>query len=96
MDKGRITEALKVIQEEINSEELDTDMAIYQIYCAANCFIADEIKRIIKEEGSVTKEHPDIAPLYRLHESIMIPMRLYSETVRRSEENAKENISRKS
>ena len=37
MDKGRITEALKVIQEELNSEELDTDLAVYQIYCTMNC-----------------------------------------------------------
>lgn len=29
MNKQRIIEALKVIQEELNSEELDADMAVY-------------------------------------------------------------------
>ena len=92
MDKGRIIEALNIIQEELNSEELDTDMAIYQIYCEANMFIAEEIKRIIKEEGVVTREHPQIDPLYKLFDRLMVPMRRYSQTVRKSEEDSLKNI----
>ena len=92
MDKGRIREALNIIQEELNSEELDTDMAIYQIYCEGNMFIAEEIKRIIKEEGAVTKEHPQIEPLYKLFNRLMVPMRRYSQTVRKSEGDCLKNI----
>lgn len=92
MDKRRIIEALNIIQTELNSEELDTDMVIYQIYCEANRFIAEEIKRIIKEEGVVTREHPQIDPLYKLLDRLMVPMRRYSQTVRKSEEDSLKNI----
>lgn len=87
MDKQRVLMALDIIKEEVEKQEYDesTDGAIYQIYCAANCFIANEIKRIIKEEGSVTREHPEIAPLYKLFHAIIEPMKKYSKIVRERE-----------
>lgn len=89
MDKQRVLTALDIIKEEVEKQEYDesTDGAIYQIYCVANCFIANEIKRIIKEEGSVTSEHPEIAPLYKLFHAIIEPMKKYSKIVRERESN---------
>ena len=80
MDKNKIIEALNTINYEINKDTSDVDVA-YQIYCQCNCFIAHEIKRIIKEEGSVTKEHPEIAPLFKLFESILPVMKRFSKTI---------------
>ena len=92
MSVNRAKELLKEAINELSSEEssLSTDNAIYQIYCACHSCIANEIKRIIKEEGSVTREHPDIKPLYKLFESLLPVMLRYSAIVRLQEEN-KEN-----
>ena len=80
MDKNRIKEALNIINQEIDKDSSNVDIA-YQIYCQCNCFIAHEIKRIIKEEGSVTKEHPEIAPLYKMLDYIMPIMKRFSKTI---------------
>lgn len=87
IDKAK--ELLKEAINELSSEEssLSADNAIYQIYCTCNSCIANEIKRIIKEEGSVTREHPDIKPLYKLFESLLPVMLRYSAIVRIQEEN---------
>jgi helicase len=42
----------------------------------------DAIKRIAKAEGSVTSEHPEIAPLYKFLHAILEPMKKYSKIVR--------------
>ena len=84
MDKNRIKEALSIINQEIDKDSFNVDIA-YQIYCQCNCFIAHEIKRIIKEEGSVTKEHPEIAPLFKLFESILPVMKRFSKTIEEKE-----------
>lgn len=91
MDKGRITEALKVIQEELNSEELDTDLAVYQIYCTMNCFISNEIKRIIKEEGEVTSEHSEIKPLLKFFDYILPVMKKYCSKIKEEGKNERNN-----
>ena len=92
MSVDRVKALLKEAINELSSEEsgLDTDNAMYQIYCTCNSCIANEIKRIIKEEGFVTREHPDIKPLYKLFESLLPVMLRYSAIVRLQEEN-KEN-----
>lgn len=83
MNKAKIQEALDIIEEELwkTTTEEEIDMAVYQVYCAASSFIAEEIKRIVKEEGTVTGEHLEIAPLYKLFDAIKIPMKKYSKTV---------------
>lgn len=89
MSVDKAKELLKEAINELSFEEsnLSTDNAIYQIYCACNLVIANEIKRVISEEGSVTGEHPDIKPLYKLFESILPVMLRYSAIVRLQEEN---------
>ena len=84
MNKNKIIEALNTINYEINKDTSDVDVA-YQIYCQCNCFIVSEIKRIIKEEGSVSKEHPEIAPLYKMLDYIMPVMKRFSNTVKEKE-----------
>lgn len=87
MNKARIQEALNIIANELSSDEtLGTDMAVYQIYTTANGFIAGEIKRIIKEDGEVTYSHPEIAPLFKFHETILPILKRYSSIVREREE----------
>lgn len=83
MNKAKIQEALDIIEEELwkTTTEEEISMAVYQIYCVASSFIAKEIKRIIKKEGAVTGEHPEIAPLYKLFNAIKIPMKKYSKIV---------------
>ena len=49
MDKNRIKEALNIINQEIDKDSSNVDIA-YQIYCQCNCFIAHEIKRIISSK----------------------------------------------
>ena len=90
IDKAK--ELLKEAISELSAEDsnLSTDNAIYQIYCACNSAIVSEIKRVISEEGSVTIEHVDIKPLYKLFEAILPVMKKYSAIVRLHEEN-KEN-----
>ena len=93
MNKAKIQEALKVIADELSSDEtLDTDMAVYQVYATANSFIAGEIKRIIKEEGKVTYEHPEIAPLYKFFDAILPVLKRYSSIVREREEAHEQKI----
>lgn len=89
MDINKVKKLLEEAISELSSEEsnLSTDNAMYQIYCVCNSVIANEIKRIIKEEGSVTREHPDIKPLYKLLESLLPVMLKYSAIVRIQEEN---------
>ena len=84
MNKPKIAEALKVIQEELNSEELDADIAVYQIYCTMNCFIANEIKRI-KKEGEVTSEHPEIKPLFKFLDYVLPVMKRYCSKIKEEE-----------
>ena len=92
IDKAK--ELLKQAMSELSEEDsnLSTDNAIYQIYCVCNSVIANEIKRIIREEGFVTKEHADIKPLYNLFESLLPVMLRYSAIVR-SQEESKEILS---
>ena len=92
MSNDKAKELLKEAISELSAEDsnLSTDSAIYQISCACNLVIANEIKRVISEEGSVTKEHVDIKPLYKLFEVILPVMKRYSATVRLQEES-KEN-----
>ena len=89
MSVNKAKELLKEAINELSLEEssLSTDNAIYQIYCVCNSCIANEIKRIIKEEGSTMREHPDIKPLYKLFESLLPVMLKYSAIVRLQEEN---------
>ena len=86
MDKYIIQEAIDKIQEELNKPgDVSAANAVFQIYCNCNCFIASEIKRIIKEEGSVSSEHPEIAPLYKMLDFILPIMKNYSIFVREQE-----------
>lgn len=89
MSVDKAKELLKEAINELSLEEssLSTDNAIYQVYCVCHSCISNEIKRIIKEEGSVTMEHPDIKPLYKLFESLLPVMLRYSAIVRLQEEN---------
>lgn len=91
MNKQRITEALNIIQEELNSEKLDTDMVVYQIYCTMNYFIANEIKRIIKEEGEVTSEHSEIKPLLKFFDYILPVMKMYCSKIKEEDKDERSN-----
>ena len=88
MNKAKIQEALDIIEEELwkttTEEEIST--VVYQVYTTANSFIAKEIKRIIKEEGKVESDHPEIAPLYKFFDSILPVLKKYSSIVREREE----------
>ena len=92
MNKEKIREAIQIIEAELTSEELDADMAIYQIYCTCNTFIANEIKRIIQEEGEVTSEHPEIKPLYKFFDYILPVMKRYSNMINQREEEKEKNV----
>ena len=93
MNKTKIQEALRVIADELSSDEnIDTGMAIYQVYAEANSFIVKEIKRIAKEEGKVMYEHPEIAPLYKFFGAILPVLKKYSSTVREREEAHEQKI----
>ena len=93
MDKYIIQEAIDKIQEELNySEDIEVNNAMYQVYATCNCFIAHEIKRIVKQEGSVSSEHPEIAPLYKMMNAILPIMERYSEIVRVQEHGQEESI----
>ena len=85
MNKDRIINALDIIKQEINSDTSDVDIA-YQIYAECNHFIAKEIKRIIKEEGEVSGEHPEIKPLYKLFDAILPQLKRYSFAVKQIED----------
>ena len=91
MDIDKIKTLLKTAYDELGSVDTNnTDEAMYQVYCECNRFIAEEIKRIMKVEGSVTGMHKEIAPLYKMFDFILPTMKRYSETVKLHEEN-KEN-----
>ena len=81
MNKEKIEQALKTIQEEIDTN-ISVDEAVYQIYCRCNSYIASEIKRIIKEEGTVTYYHPEIEPLYKFYNAIIGTMREYCNRIK--------------
>lgn len=83
MDRRVIRSAIQQIQEELGkSDDEAVDNAIYQVYCECNRFIASEIKRIMKEEGVVTAEHPEIAPLYKMFDYLLPTLKNYSIFVR--------------
>lgn len=89
MDIKVIRDAVRQIQEELNkSEDVSADNAVFQVYCDCNHFIASEIKRIVAKEGTVTKEHSEIAPLYKMFDYILPVMKNYSIFVR-AQENGK-------
>ena len=69
----------------------DTDNAIYQVYCECNRFIGNEIKRIMREQGTVTKEHPEIMPLYKMLDTILPIMMRFSKIVREMEQKNEKN-----
>jgi hypothetical protein len=93
MNKAKVQEALRVIADELSSDEsINTDMAIYQVYAEANSFIAKEVKRIAKEEGKVMYVHPKIAPLYKFFDAILPVLKKYSSTVREREEAHEQKI----
>lgn len=71
--------------EEVYYSQKAIDDAVYQIYSEANAFIGREIKRVMREEGEVSSEHPEIAPLYKMFHAIVPIMERYSETVKREE-----------
>ena len=83
MDRRVIRGAIQQIQEELGkSDDVAVDNAIYQVYCECNRFIASEIKRIMKEEGVVTVEHPEITPLYKMFDYLLPTLKNYSIFVR--------------
>lgn len=88
MNKAKIQEALDIIEEELwkTTTEEEISRAVYQIYCVASSFIAEEIKRIMKEEGKVRSNHPEIAPLYKFFNAILPVLKRYSSMVREREE----------
>ena len=86
MDIKVIRDAVRQIQEELNKpEDVSADNAVYQVYCDCNRFIASEIKRIITEEGTVTKDHPEIKPLYKMFDYILPTMKNYSTFIKEQE-----------
>lgn len=86
MDVKVIRDAVRQIQEELNKpEDVSAHNAVYQVYCECNRFIASEIKRIIAEEGTVTKDHSEIKPLYKMLDSILPIMENYSIFIREQE-----------
>jgi hypothetical protein len=86
MDVRVIRDAVRQIQEELNKpEDVSAANAVYQVYCECNRFIALEIKRIIAEEGTVTKDHPEIEPLYKILDFILPIMKNYSILIREQE-----------
>ena len=84
MNKQRALELIEALKLEVEKEDFDEniDGAIFQIYAEATSFIGHEIKRIAEVEGSVTSEHPEIAPLYKFFHVILEPMKKYSKIVR--------------
>ena len=86
MDIRVIRDAVRQIQEELNkSEDVSADNAVFQVYCDCNRFIASEIKSILAKEGTVTKDHPEIEPLYKMLDYILPIMKNYSIFVREKE-----------
>ena len=79
MDVKVIRDAVRQIQEELNKpEDVSADNAVYQVYCECNRFIASEVKRIMKEEGSANSQHPEIKPLFKMLDFILPIMKNYS------------------
>ena len=79
MDIKVIRDAIRQIQEELNkAEDVSANNAVFQVYCDCNHFIASEIKRIMKKEGSVNSEHPEIKPLFKMLDYILPTMKNYS------------------
>lgn len=89
MNKQRALELIEALKLEVEKEDFDenTEGAVFQIYSEANIFIGREIKRIAEKEGSVTSEHPEIAPLYKMFRAILIPMKKYSKFIREREKD---------
>lgn len=86
MNKCIIQEAIDKIQEELNRPgDVSASNAVYQVYCECNRFIASEIKRIMKEEGSANSQHPEIKPLFKMLDHILPVMKNYSTFVREQE-----------
>ena len=90
LNKEKIFEALEIIGQEINncSESLDTNMAVYQIYCTMNCFFAEWAKENIftKEGYEENKKTLDI--LLDFIHALITCMERYSEIVRKAEKDA--------
>lgn len=91
MNKQRVEKALKVIQEEINTETLSSDMAVYQVYCTMNSFFAEWAKtNILTKEGyEENKKTLDI--LLDFIHALTTCMGRYSETVTRMEDDDRQN-----
>lgn len=86
MDIKVIRDAVRQIQEELNKpEDVSADNTVFQVYCDCNRFIASEIKRIVAKEGTVTKDHPEVGPLYKMLDYILPIMKNYSIFVREQE-----------
>ena len=83
----KIRKLLKEVNNELDYIGLaNTDNAIYQVYCECNRFIGNEIKRIMREQGSIVKEHPEIMPLYKMLDAILPVMKRYSDIVSAKEQ----------
>ena len=86
MDVKVIRDAVRQIDAELDKPgDVSANNAVFQVYCECNRFIASEIKRIITEEGTVIKDHPEIKPLYKMFDYILPVMKNYSIFVREQE-----------
>ena len=88
MKKDRIREALKILEEEINSEELDTNMTVYKIYCAMNSFFANWAKKNLLDRESAEKNNEIKLVLLDFINALVGCMKKYSEAVRNEEERS--------
>lgn len=89
-NKDKILKALQTIEQEINncSESLDTNMAVYQIYCTMNHFLAKWAKENLLTEESYKENEKTKEVLLDFIQVLTNCMEKYSEIVRKAEEDA--------
>lgn len=89
-NKEKIFEALEIIGQEINncSENLDTNMAVYQIYCTMNHFLAKWAKENLLTEESYKENEKTKEVLLNFIQVLTNCMERYSEIVRKAEKDA--------
>lgn len=90
LNKEKIFEALEIIGQEVNncSEGLDTNMAVYQIYCTMNHFLAEWAKKNIFTEEGYKENEKTKDVLLDFIQVLTNCMKRYSEIVRKAEEDA--------
>lgn len=90
LNKEKISEALEIIKQVVDnySINLDTNTAVYQIYCTMNHFFAKWAKENLLTEESYKENEKTKEVLLDFIQVLTNCMEKYSEIVRKAEKDA--------